>query len=314
MNGSNTITTSSTWQYYPDQMISGTYITPATPQPVTPAEANIIYDSPSGIHGDIIIQKSAKGIHPKLYFSYVKSKFNKLEREKLVKRIGKLRSMVISADEMDQQALHERLALMLTVAVRESEACVCGYEKFIHKDHLNKFIGSVRGRTVLFGKLESFPRLIPDGIKNKIKMCKLKNIFDEYWIVYTDYTGEKEKIKTNKEKIREKDPIVFGTFSFQEDVLYVIGDWIDEYCDITIDKVVEKLRKDDPEYNLGSIPELSEKNLKKLVEEVKIRHLRLKGTNPSNFQDNMVKEDEDKSVRRKAFGFWSRLNKKIRGT
>jgi hypothetical protein len=302
--------TTSAWQYYPDQIVSGTVIV-GTPD-IVQGGANVIFESPSGVKGEISVHKDVKGIHPKLYFTYVKSKFTKLEKENLIKRVNKLRSMVISADEMDQQALYEKLAWMLAVAVRESEAFVCGFTKLIHKEYIGKFLNSVKGKTVKFEKLENFPRLIPDHIKKKIQSCKEKNIFDEYWIVYTDYT--EEKMKTNKEKIREKDPIVFGKFSFQEDILYYIGDWIDEYCDITIDKVVEKIRVDDPEYKLGSIPELSEKNLKKLVEEVKVRHSRLKGTEPKNYRDNMAKEDEDRFGRKNEPNFWKRvINKIVRG-
>jgi len=307
-NSTVAVTTSS-WQYYPQDVQIGTVIV-NTPMPVeNGVEMN--YRSPSGVDGEVSFHKDVKGIHPKLYFSYVKSKFNKLEKEKLIKRINKLRSMVISADEMNQQALYERLALMLAIAARESEAQVCGFEKWVHKNDVNKFIGSVKGKTIKFDKLENFPRLIPDGIKKKIKSCKLKKVFDEYWIVYTDYT--EEKIKTIKEKIREKDPIVFGTFSFQENVLYVIGDWVDEYCDITVDKMVDKLRKDNPEYNLGSISELSKKDLVALVEEVKIRHKRLKETNPSNYKDNMVLEESFRSSRKKKPSFAKKILDKVRG-
>ena len=313
----NSITTgdsysTSAWTYYPVEISSGTIISNPQPMEDQPsAGTQVDFESPSGVKGEIKVQRTAKGIHPKLYFSYVKSKFSKLEKEKLVQRINKLRSMIVSADEMDQQALYEGLAVMLAVAVRESEAFVCGYNKFIRKEHINKFIGSVRDKTVKFGKLENFPRLVPDNIHKKIKSCKEKGVFDEYWILYTDYVGE--KLKTTKEKIREKDPIIFGTFSFQEDVLYAIGDWVDEYCDLTLDKVVEKLKKDDPEFNLGSIPKLSDKDLKNLVEEVKIRHLRLKETNPHNFKDNMVREDKDRSKRKNEPNFWKKIIRKING-
>ena len=307
-SASGYLTTTDSWiTYYPNDLGGTSIVSPIqinTPSPTVVSD----YESPSGIKGKIEFEHSAKGIHPKLYFSYVKSKLNKVEKEKLAKRIGKLRSMVVSADDMDQQALYESLSLMLAVAIRESEAYVCGFDKWIKRESLDKFINSVRGKTVKFEELEKFPRIIPDKVRAKIRNCKNKNLFDDYWIVYTDYT--KEVMKTTKEKVREKDPIVFGRFSYQEKILYPIGDWVDEYCDITLDKVVEKLRKDDPEYKLNSVPDLNEKSIKKLLEEVKVRHDRLKGTNSQNYKDNMVKEDVDRKGR-KTSKYWDRMKSNI---
>lgn len=295
--------TSDQWTtYYPYQTNVGTGIIVNTPQITIPEismpQANTEYQSPSGVRGKIGLQPTEKGIHPKLYFSYVKSKLNKLEREKLARRVNKLRRMVVSADDMDQQALYESLSLMLAVAIRESEAYVCGYTKWIHKDSINKFIALVRGKTVKFEELEKFPRIIPNDVRNKIKSCKNKSLFDDYWILYTDYT--KEVVKTTKEKVREKDPIVFGRFSYQEDILYPIGDWVDEYCDITIDKVVEKLRYYDTDYKLNIIPDLDDKSIKKLLEEVRVRHDRLKNTNRDNYKQNMEQEEIDRKARKEA--------------
>lgn len=304
-------TTADSWPiYYPNNITVGTAIV-SQPQIITTPDTVIAdYQSPSGVKGKIGLERTAKGIHPRLYFSYVKSKLNKIEKEKLAKRIDKLRSMVVSADDMDQQALYESLSLMLAVAIRESEAYVCGFSRWIERKSIDKFIYAVRERTVKFEELEKFPRVIPEKVRVKIRNCKNKNLFDDYWILYTDYT--KEVLKTTKEKVREKDPIVFGRFSYQENILYPIGDWVDEYCDITLEKVVEKLRKDDPLYQLNEVPEMSEKSIQKLLAEVKVRHDRLKGTNASNYKDNMVKEDKDKINRLKDPNFWNKLWDKFR--
>ena len=182
------ITTDAWTAYYPNSINQGTTI--ISPLQISTPTPSVVsdYESPSGIKGKIGLEQSAKGIHPKLYFSYVKSKLNKVEKEKLARRIDKLRSMVVSADDMDQQALYESLSLMLAVAIRESEAYVCGFSKWVYKESIDKFINSVRGKSVKFEELEKFPRIIPDKIRNKIRNCKNKNLFDDYWILYTDYT------------------------------------------------------------------------------------------------------------------------------
>ena len=294
----------SSWTaYYP----TITNVAPSV-HPIT-GGATADYESPSGVKGNITILKGVKGIHPQLYFSYVKSKLSKIEKEKLAKRVQKLRSMVVAADDMNQQALYENLATMLAIAVRESEAFVCGFDKYVQKKDITKFINSVKERTVKFEDLEKFPRIIPADARNKIKSCQEKNIFDKYQIVYVDYT--KEELKTSKEKIRAKDPIVFGSFSFQEEILYFIADWVDEYCDITLDKMVESLKRDDPEYSLKKVPELSDRALKSLVQEVKARHERLKGTSPSNYHGQMRQEDVDNASRKQRPNFLQRIIQKF---
>ncbi|MDU7184950.1 MAG: hypothetical protein E6294_02830, partial [Klebsiella sp.] len=81
-----------------------------------------------------------------------------------------------------------------------------------------------------------------------------KDKFDEFFIVFTDYTGEKER-EVKKERI-EKDPILFGAFLNEEtkvvaDRFYFLGDWIDEYCDLTLDKMICSMK----ELNLPNAPE-----------------------------------------------------------
>ena len=92
--------------------------------------------------------------------------------------------------------------------------------------------------------LESYEREIPDEIVEIIQ--KVKDKFDQLYVVFTDYTGEHER-KVEKER-REKDPILFGAFkdkgnSVIIDRFYYLGDWIDEYCDLTLDKMVNECEK-----------------------------------------------------------------------
>ena len=72
---------------------------------------------------------------------------------------------------------------------------------------------------------------------------KSKDIFDELYVIFTDYTGKEER-KVEKER-RDKDPILFGVFKNDGNVadrFYFLGDWVDEYCDLTLDKMVEQYK------------------------------------------------------------------------
>ena len=73
---------------------------------------------------------------------------------------------------------------------------------------------------------------------------KTRGIFDEFYVVFTDYTGKEER-KVEKER-RDKDPILFGVFKNNTNVadrFYFLGDWVDEYCDLTLDKMVEQYKE-----------------------------------------------------------------------
>lgn len=73
------------------------------------------------------------------------------------------------------------------------------------------------------------------------------------YVVFTDYTGKVER--TIEKERREKDPILFGTFQKQRgntrnsgnlinDRFYYLGDWEDEYCDLTMDKFLKEVGKE----------------------------------------------------------------------
>ena len=61
---------------------------------------------------------------------------------------------------------------------------------------------------------------------------------------FTDYTGEKRS-KVAKER-RDKDPILFANIFTDGKVsprMYFIGDWVDDYCDLTLDKMITEISK-----------------------------------------------------------------------
>lgn len=230
--------------------------------------------------------------HPALYFKFVKSKLTKIQQEKLKKRLNMLKKLIPQTKSLGQQGLYEELAKQLAVVVKESEALACGVNYKVPRDDIEKIMHKVRGMDIKFDKLENFPRVIPDKIRRKIKQIQKVGLFDNLWILYTTKPDEK-KIKSNKEKIKEKDPILFGEFSFHEDVFYFIADWIDEYCDLTIDKFVDIIKEDDKDYALEKIPEMDENLIQDVIEEVKRKQKRLANTTASNYRDNMAKEDKE---------------------
>jgi hypothetical protein len=265
-------------------------------------------ETEAGTKTKLETKKTPEGISPKLYFSYVKSKLSTLEKKKLQERLKKLQGLVVQSKELDQQAMYEDLSRMLAVVVRESEALAVGVEKFILLEHVEKFKSKVKDKVIKFNRLEEFIRPIPAKQRAKIKAIKDKKIFDELWILYVDYTDE--KIKTNKEKIQEKDPVVFGKFAYAPDVLYFVCDWVDKYCDITLSKIVDTLKQDDQEFAPAKIGDIDEKFYSSIVSEVKTRHERLAITKRDNYRSLMAEEDKDRTKMQKT-SLWKTIFSKF---
>jgi len=234
------------------------------------------------------------GINVRLFFKLVDSKLKPLEQEKLAEQLTKLQELVGSTKELGQQALYERFCEMIAVTVRELEVLAVGCDRYVELSTVEKFrkVRQEQGKPVVyFEPWDKFPRVPPAEVADKIKRVRDLALFDEYWVLYLDYTREKKALQTNKERIKNKDPILFGKFAYQPDRLYVIVDWIDDFCDLTLAQFVEEVKKTDLGYEPGKV-ELNEKVLCRIKAEVMERHERLKNTNSSNFRIHMAEEDQ----------------------
>lgn len=286
-----------------DSISQGTLLTIGSVGGAYATNTNYLISTPQGMSFKI---ETKNMINPKLYFSYVKSKFTTLEQEALKKNLTKLKKLIVLSKEMKQQAYYESLCLELAKTVREQEAQALGYDRKLDISMINKFRHQVKDNCIKFETLEKFPRVIPKRVRAVIKKLREYKLFDELHVLYIDYTGE--VAKTNKDKIREKDPILFGTFSFAPTTYYYITDWVDKYCDLTLVKLVDTLKATDPEFGLDAIPEIDDNYVKQIMKEVDERVERLSITAPSNFRNLMIEEDKINNPRMvvKA-GFFKRL-------
>ena len=119
----------------------------------------------------------------------------------------------------------------------------------VNKDLLFEYMVKCDTRSVVLNYLKDFPREIPDDITEKVNKLRELCIFDDFVIVFTDYTGE-ERSKVDEDR-REKDPIIFGIFCDKKerniyDRFYFIGDWVDEYCDLTLNQLIIEQRNVNP--------------------------------------------------------------------
>lgn len=119
------------------------------------------------------------------------------------------------------------------------ELIALGVDTFIYRDDIEEYIDNVAKDVVKIIELENYEREIPDEIVSVVEAVKDK--FDKLYVLFTDYTGRVER-QVEKER-RSTDPILFGTFQNEAsrtvvDRFYFLGDWEDEYCDLTLDKLV----------------------------------------------------------------------------
>lgn len=235
--------------------------------------------------------KKFKGeLSPSIYIKHIKGKFTKVEKQRLDARLKKLKKLIPYAKDMGQFALYEELSVHLAVILKEIQAEALGVTQYCDLKDVEKFRSLVKGKVIKFDDFEKFPRVIPKKVQSKLKKIRSTGVFSGFKILYIDYEGK--ELKTTSQKMAEKDPILFGEIALAPGRLYCIADWIDEYCDLTLERFIEKLRTDDPEFEMDQI-ELSESQFKGIVDDIVEKNAKLETTNRENWR-LQVREEERK--------------------
>lgn len=181
---------------------------------------------------------------PSQYFDIIKGKKNQITDEELQKVYENALELINKYKITGQRKGLRKLMFHIECIEKEREIVRMGIDTFIYRDDIEEYIDTVAKDTVKIIELENYEREIPDEIVELISQVKDK--FDQLYIVFTDYTGKVER-QIERER-REKDPILFGTFQNQSnrtiiDRFYYLGDWEDEHCDLTLDKMVNQTQK-----------------------------------------------------------------------
>ena len=179
---------------------------------------------------------------PQEYFEQVKERKHYITDEELVKVYDNCLELLNKYKITGQRKGIRKLLFHLECIEKEREIVKMGINTFIYRDDIEEYIDTVAKDTVKIIELENYERELPDEIVDLI----VKDKFDQLYIVFTDYTGKVAR-QIEKER-RTKDPILFGTFQNLQsrtviDRFYYLGDWEDEYCDLTLDKMVNETEK-----------------------------------------------------------------------
>lgn len=181
------------------------------------------------------------------FFKTIKN--NKLELQHTNDIVERYEFVLTEAKKNGQQSLVEKLLNMKDVISSEARLIDNGIVKFVEEEQVVKlFKQTNKDKSLKMTYMDNYIRVIPtDVIKLKEIADKLK-VFDNYVILHYDPLGIATEM-THKEKEKAKDPILFGIIQGSRK-LYFIGDWVDDYCDLTLEKMMKTIK--DKEHILSS--------------------------------------------------------------
>lgn len=201
-------------------------------------------------------------LNAKEFFDIIKERKNSVDHEKLKQYYENCLSLIKKFEITGQKESLEKLKFHITCMEKEMKLLDLGINTYINFSDIKKFLEKTKDKDVLFVEMSDFPREIPDEVIPYIE--KTKNIFNKFYILFTDYTDETREEITKKIK-KEKDPILFGAFvnngkEFTKlERFYYLADWVDEYCDLTLEKIM----------SLGvKTHEFSERSLEEIKEDI----------------------------------------------
>lgn len=185
-----------------------------------------------------------KELSPQEYFDEIKNRKQHITDEQLTAVYNNCLELLDKYRITGQISGMKKLMFHIGCIEKEREIVKMGIDTFVYRDDIEYYIDQVSSDVVKIIDIGSYEREIPDEIVDVI--AKVKDKFDQLYIVFTDYTGKVER-RVKKER-RARDPILFGTFLDEGsrsviDRFYYLGDWVDEYCELTLDKMVNETEK-----------------------------------------------------------------------
>lgn len=180
---------------------------------------------------------------PSKYFEILKDRKRTITDKDLIKFYDNAIALLNKYQTTGQIEGMKKLIFLIETVEKEREIVKLGINTFVYYQDIEDYIDNIAKNVVKIIELERYERDIPDEVVEVISQTK--HLFTKFYVVFTDYTGRVER-QVEKER-REKDPILFGTFQDLEsktllERFYFIADWEDEYCDLTLGRMVEEVK------------------------------------------------------------------------
>ncbi len=149
------------------------------------------------------------------------------------------------ARDAGQRALAEQLERSLIAVRAETQLVAWGSAKFLEEATVVDFVKkSPKGLRLDW--IANFTRVIPDRVLEKKRDADARRIFDNYAVLHYDPQGKawsQTEQEREAEKRSKRDPILFGLIDGRRR-LYYVGDWTDDYCDLTLDQIADAMGKE----------------------------------------------------------------------
>ena len=210
------------------------------------------------------IQKAMEDSMKKNFFYKIKTLFKKKENEENVEekyidalqffsmvkasskesvstyrdRISGYLKSIHNAVSVGQTALVEDLLRGLVTNKYESVLYAEGLYYVINEDQMVSFVTQCE-KGIKLDYIKNFTRPLPQEVVDKVNKINQLEVFDNYVVLYYDPDGKIYK-ETAKEEAKRKDPIIFGLIAGSKK-LYYITDWVDEYCDLTLENFIDAI-------------------------------------------------------------------------
>lgn len=166
-------------------------------------------------------------------------------------RVSDYLKSIHNAVTVGQTALVEDLLRGLVTNKYESVLFAEGLYYVVNESQMVSFVKQCE-KGIKLEYIKNFTRPMPQDIVDKIAKINQLEVFDNYVVLYYDHDGKIYK-ETAKEEAKRKDPIIFGVIAGSEK-LYYVADWIDEYCDLTLEAFIDAIGVKKDEFHMDYDP------------------------------------------------------------
>ena len=183
-------------------------------------------------------------------------------------RVSDYLKSIHNAVTVGQTALVEDLLRGLVTNKYESVLFAEGLYYVVNEQQMVSFVKQCE-KGIKLEYVKNFTRPMPQDIVDKIAKINQLEVFDNYVVLYYDPDGKIYK-ETAKEEAKRKDPIIFGVIAGSEK-LYYVADWIDEYCDLTLEAFIDAIgvKKDELHMDYDPSKVKKEDNFKEVTKKKK---------------------------------------------